>query len=670
MESNPSLTDSIRPGPLNRALGISILLVCLANPAAGRTVDLTELSLEELMNVEVTSVSKKSQSKTSTASAITVITSEDIRRGGFTVIPEALRTVPGLSVGRVDANRWAISARGNAGLFANKLLVLIDGRSVYTPVFGGTFWDAQDYPIEDVERIEVIRGPGGTIWGANAVNGVINIITKNAKDTQGGLLSAYGGSREAGVTGRVGAKIGENTHYRVYGRGFGFSDYDVDDSYDGNDEWRQGRFGLRVDSELTDVDTLRVSADYFIEDNEQGVFNPAFVPTFRNIHYNQSGGNILVNWNRKLSDDSNFQVKGYYAGEDREFLVEETRHTADIEIQHDFVPWENVSVTSGANYRYSTNHISGTSVGVPLTLDPNDEHFHIASGFAQVQWDLFDDKLSLIAGTKLGYNSWSDFEYQPSGRFIVKPTDGHAIWGAVSRAVRTPTQAERSIALTLPVPPAFPPFPTVVNGNLDTRSEDLLAFELGYRFFALERFNAEVSLFWNEYENGTSFGFAAPPPPAVVLDFGNETELTVRGVEAEVNFLPMPWWRIKMAYSYLDIDEDIGSTAVSFGKTKHDNPQHQFNVEAFFDLPKGFEFDIAIFYVDGLPGTTPTAETDNVEQYVRLDLRLGYKPYDWLELSLVGQNLTDRRHYEGDDFTLGQSTQVPRSGYAKVTLNF
>ena len=661
---------------MKRAFSMSFVLVFAASAATGaeNAGDLTELSLEELMNIEITSVSKKAESKMTAAAAVTVITAEDIRRGGFTVIPEALRTVPGLQIGRVDANRWAISIRGSTGLFANKLLVLVDGRSVYTPVFGGTYWDAQDYPIEDVERIEVIRGPGGTIWGANAVNGVINIITKSAKDTQGTLLSGYGGSREYGLTGRQGGSIGEDTHYRVYARGIGTTDFDIDKSYDGNDEWRQARFGSRVDSQPTESDRLRVSADFYIQDNEQGLLNPLFgapgEPLFLDVDSHQKGGNILANWDRKLSDDSNVQVKTYYMYEDREFHIEETRHTADLELQHNFTLMQDVAATWGANYRYSSNDFGGSVVGFPLSFSPDDEDLHIAEGFGQVQANFFDDMLSVIVGTKLGYYSWSGFEYQPSGRVSVAPVEGHVVWGAISRAVRTPTQAERDLSFLLPpVPPS--PFPTVLNGDRGTRSEELLAFELGYRFFAYERFNIEIAVFWNEYESRSSFNIVAPfPPPVVNLQFANSDEMTVRGVEFEVNALPAPWWRIKLAYSYLHTDEDLGSTSVSFGKVKDDNPRHQFNIQSLFELPYDVEFDVSLYYTDGVPGTVPTAQPDNVEQYVRLDLRLGYKPTDWAEISLVGQNLTDRRHYESDDFTLGRSTQVPRSGYAKVTFNF
>lgn len=661
-----------RPSPSRMALGLllaSITLVATPAAAADRSSELAEMSLEELMNVEVTSVSKKAQSRTSTAAAITVITQEDIRRGGFTVIPEALRTVPGIEVARVDASRWAISARGNNSLFANKLLVLIDGRSVYTPTFGGTYWDAQDYPIEDVERIEVIRGPGGTVWGANAVNGVINIITKNAKDTQGALLSGYAGNYEAGVTGRYGGEVGEKTHYRAFARGFGFSDFDVDGTHDAADGWKQGHFGFRVDSEPTEEDSFRISGDYYVEDNGQGAFNPAAPPAFNSVSYKQYGGNVLMNWNRTLSDTANVSAQAYYAGEKREFLVESNRHTGDIELQTDFSPCEDFFVTAGGNYRFSTNHIGSRSAGLPLSFDPNNEDFHIADAFVQGQWDLFDGKLSLIAGTKLGYNNWTDFEYQPSGRFVVQPVEGHAIWGAVSRAVRTPSEADRAIQLALPIPPGFPPLPTNVVGNLEQRSEDLLAFELGYRFFSMEKVNADIALFWNEYEDLSSFSPVGAPPP-IVLQFGNEAEQTVRGVEVEVNVLPTNWWRVRMAYTYLHTDQDLPNGAVEFTDPENSNPDHQFNIQTFFDLPMGFEFDASLYYVDGLPDVTPTGEADNVEQYVRLDLRLGYKPTDWLELALVGQNLTDRRHYENNDFTLGQSSQIPRSGYAKVTIEY
>jgi iron complex outermembrane receptor protein len=426
-----------------------------------------------------------------------------------------------------------------------------------------------------------------------------------------------------------------------------------------------------VDSTPTEVDTVRVSGDFYSEKNRQGALNPAFFPTlFNKLHYTQRGGNVLLHWDRKLSEDANFKAKAYYSGDHREFLLKEDRHTADLEIQHDFMPRDNVAVTWGANYRYSTTHINQDSRGIAIAFDPNDEDVHLASGFGQVQIDLFDNKLSLIAGTKLGYYSWSGFEYQPSGRFVARPAEGHVVWGAISRAVRTPTEVDRDIDLTIPSPVPVPPT-TQILGDRGTRSEELLAFELGYRFFALEKINAEISLFWNEYESRASLEPLVFPPPLLIVEFGNDSKSTNRGVEFVVNVQPVSWWRLKMSYSYLHIDEDLKSTSVTLTEEKKNNPKHQGSLQSFMELPFNFEFDTALYIMDGLPGTVPTGQQpDNVEYYVRLDLRLGYKPTDWAEISLVGTNLTDNRHYEGDDFTQGESTQVPRAGYAKVTFTF
>jgi iron complex outermembrane receptor protein len=636
--------------------------------------DLAEMSLEDLMNIEVTSVSKKAQARTATAAAITVITAEDIRRGGFTHVPEALRTVPGLDIGQVAANLWSISVRGSNSLFANKLLVLIDGRTVYTPTFGGTYWDVQDYPIEDIERIEVIRGPGGTIWGANAVNGVINIITKNAKDTQGTLISGYGGNREAGLTTRFGGTAGaeDQTAYRVYARGIKTDDYDVNKDKDGHDAWRQGRLGFRADSTPTEEDTFRISGDFYIEDNEQRVLNPNFPPGgFLDAYYKQMGGNILGHWDHEISDTETLQVKSYYSIDKRQFLIQSITQTADLEVQHNSVPFENLSATVGGNYRFTNSEFNDDSAGIPTAFDPDNEDLHLVSAFGQLQYDAFDGKLALIVGTKLGYNSWNGFEYQPSGRFVVNAIEGHAFWGAVSRAVRSPTESERDITLSLPFqPPATPPIN--LNGNRGTREEELTAFELGYRFYAVDWVNADITVFWNEYHSVSSFEAPNPPIPPLELKFENEARLTTQGVEIEANVLPTDWWRVRMAYTYLHMDQFDKQGSLSFGKDSQQNPHHQFNIESFFDLPMGFEFDVSVYYVDGLPGVVPSLQppNDNVEQYVRLDLRLGYQPTDWLELSLVGQNLNDKRHYESNDFTGGQSTQIPRSYYAKAVLNF
>ncbi len=677
MGSSPIRRATRRRSALLHAIGIAasfVLIAPIAKAAAtAKLAHLAELSLEDLMDIEVVSASKKPQGRTETASAITVITADDIRRGGFTHLAEALRTVPGLEIGQVDANRWSISVRGNNSLFANKLLVLIDGRTVYTPVFGGTYWDIQDHPLEDIDRIEVIRGPGAAIWGVNAVNGVINILTKSAKQTRGTLASAYVGDREAGWTTRFGGAIGDEaepmTAYRVHARAHQTKDYDVDRDGDGHDEWRHGRLGFRIDSSPSEADALRLSGDVYAQQNDQAALNPfAFPLTFREIHYEQTGGNLVGSWDRALGEDSSLQVKGYYSLDRRQFLLESESHTADLELQHDSVPFEHLSLSWGGGYRYTETRFSGRPVGISIAFDPDDEALHLATAFAQLQYDLFADRLSLIAGTKLSYDGWSGFQYQPTGRFVVKPAEGHAVWAAVSRAVRTPTQAERDISLVLPGA-----LPVELTGDRGTRAEELTAFELGYRFYALERVNVDLTAFWNEYESLSNFVARIPPvPPPLRVEFSNSSRLSTRGVEVEVNVVATSWWRLRMAYSYLQMDEFEKASSLSFGKTSQQNPHHQFNVGSSFELPLDLEFDVSVYYVDGLPAVVPSlaSPNDNVEQYVRLDLRLAYAPADGLEFALVGQNLNDDRHYESSDFTGGQSTQIPRSFYAKAVFAF
>lgn len=413
---------------------LGLVLLGLYVPPAIAQDDLLELSLEDLMNVEVTSVSKKAESKHLAAAAVTVITAEDLRRGGFTSVPEALRTVPGVQVARIDASRWAISIRGFRQEFSNKLLVLIDGRSLYTPLFGGVVWAEQNFAMEDIERIEVIRGPGGTIWGANAVNGVINIITKQAADTQGAHGHLFAGNLEQGVGARVGSSIGEQVRYRVSAKAEKVGDFDLDGQDNADDEWGQLRLGSRWDAELDETKKVTFLADYFDLDLERavGVRDPVFpnpVVGFDRRNAKSRGGNFQGQYEHALGKAGNIGVKAYWDTVSRRITNEEDSHTFDLALQHDVALLENLGVIWGAEYRYWTTH-TGDPIG-PIGYDPNDADFHLGDGFVQLQLDLFDDKLALIAGTKLGGNSWSGFEYQPSGRFVVKPVEGHTLWGAV-----------------------------------------------------------------------------------------------------------------------------------------------------------------------------------------------------------------------------------------------
>ncbi|MFK7897670.1 MAG: TonB-dependent receptor plug domain-containing protein [Myxococcota bacterium] len=649
-------------------LGMRQVLACLvtalvtaAPVAAQADEDLTEFSLEELMNVEVTSVSKKTESKMDAAASVTVITSEDLRRGGFTSVPEALRTVPGVQVARIDAHRWAVSIRGFMQEFTNKLLVMIDGRSVYTPIFGGTFWNEQNLPIEDIARIEVVRGPGGTLWGANAVNGIINVITKTAAETQGVRTHIFAGSHESGVAGRYGDTIGDSTQFRFSLKGEKIEDYDLDQNTASSDSMGQLRAGLRVDSELSDKDKVSLFADYFDLDTEAaaGVAPPPFFATtgFNDQHFKQRGGNVLLKYGHDFESGSRFEVKTFYNGVLRRATSNQDSHTFDIETQHDFSPIENLSVSWGTNYRYWTTHFKASAGTV--AVDPNDETFHLGSAFLQLKADFFDKRLSLIGGTKLSYGNWSAFQYQPSLRAIAKPVDGHTVWAAVSRAVRTPTYIDRDIEATIG--------PFSLNGDRNFRSEEMVSVEAGYRFHQFEWIAAELSGFYSFYDEYSSLSSTGPTS----LQFGNQGDIKVRGLEIEVTMVPAPWARVVTGYSVVGIDDDdLIRNVISGARESKRVPQHQFSIRSFFDLPYDLELDAALYYVDGLPGFNSNLDPDNIEEYFRLDLRLGWRPIEWMEISLVGQNLADRRHAEFSDVQRNQASRIPRSGYAKFTFDF
>lgn len=648
-------------GSWKRIASGTLACALFAMPASAED-DLLDMSLEELMNIEVTSVSKKAESKNDTAAAITVITAEDIRRGGFTSIPEALRVVPGVQVAQIDASRWAISIRGFREEFSNKLLVLIDGRPVYTPLFGGVVWAEQNLAMQDIERIEVIRGPGGAIWGANAVNGVINIITRHTEDTQGVLAAVHGGTQEYGMTLRYGGEIGEDTGYRVTVRGQKVEDYDFNQNYNGNDEWANLRLGLRSDTEIDEESTLQLHFDYWDLDYQRGVGvrNPAppfNVTSFVERDARTRGGALLLNYEREIDEDSHFEFMTFADLVDRRSVLDERSYNFQASTQYNRDLGSGLSIVSGLDYRYWTTHTDPITNAAALV--PNDDDFHLGSGFLQFEWDLCDDMLTLIAGTKVSVNSWSGFEYQPSGRFVLRPTEGHVVWGAVSRAVRTPTAINNDLDAFIG--------PVNLLGDRDFASEELLSAELGYRFFEIDWLTFEGAAFFSEYEDTQVL---VGPPPVGPLVFANPGTVQVAGAEFELTLLPLEWWKLTASYTFLEfLRERNTESALDGGTLNRNQPEHQVVLRSVLDLPADVEFDTSVYWVDGLGAVVPTLRSNNVRQYWRVDLRLGWQPVEWLELALVGQNVNDARHAEYFDVQGNQSTQVPRSGYVMVTVD-
>ena len=485
------------------------------------------MTIEELMNIQVYSVSRKLQRVQDSAAAVFVITGEDIRRSGATSIPEALRMAPGIDVARIDGNKWAITSRGFNSQFANKLLVLIDGRSVYTPLFSGVFWDVQDTLLEDVDRIEVIRGPGAALWGANAVNGVINILTKTAKQSQGGLLTAGAGNVENGFGGaRVGGKRGDTLFYKAYAKYFN-RDGGLDArGNEGSDQWNLLHGGFRLEWEPSERGQFNVQGDIYGGKVGQrltaaDLSSPSLTRTF-DERSDVSGGNVLGRWTRKLTDGSEFRLQAYYDRTGRQ--IGEARLSQDIfdvDFQHRFRVGERQEILWGLGARMSRDRFEG---GTMFVLDPVHGREHMFSGFVQDEIDLLPRLLRLTLGTKIEYNRHSDFEFQPNARLIWTPDPRHSLWGAVSRAVRTSSRADRDISIDIVVLPAgapgnpFPaPLLVTVKGNPEFDSEKLIAYETGYRFRPTDRLSLDGTLFFNEYDKLRTGVPGTPIPGSLAL---------------------------------------------------------------------------------------------------------------------------------------------------------
>ena len=636
--------------------------------------DLTDMSLEALMNIEVTSVSKKPQKQSEAAAAIFVITNDDLRRWGVTNVPEALRRVPGIDVARIDANKWAITSRGFNSRFANKLLVLIDGRSVYTPLFAGVYWDSQDVVLEDVERIEVIRGPGGTLWGANAVNGVINIITKNAADTQGNMVSVTAGNEVKGIGSvRHGGKFRNGADYRIYAK---YNSYDEGYNADGaHDDWRSGQIGFRTDWVKTDRDDITLQGDYYRGKAGQRVNVPtgpagppptSIVPTVSDTDTN--GGNLLFRWSHKLENASNFALQLYYdhVGLDGEVLFED-RDTFDADFQHHFKWQEKHDIVWGLHYR----HISDdTDNNATFSLDPSSRRVNLYSTFFQDEFSLRDN-LRLTAGIKLEHNDFSGFEYQPNVRLAWAVDEKQTWWGSVSRAVRTPARGEHDVMLRLVPPPASDPgIPVYAEGDSDYDSEDLIAYELGYRLNHNNIWSVDVAAFYNDYHKLRTLdpSFDPGPPPAVLFPFDNNMTGRTYGLELAGQWLVRKGWRLNASYSWLDMQLRLvnGSTDASSKGAEDASPVSKAAVWSALDFGNNLQFDAALRYVGNV-----TVTGVKIDSYVEADLRLGWEAKPGLELSLIGQNLLNSRHAEYlPDFINTQPTEVERSIYGRVTWSF
>jgi iron complex outermembrane receptor protein len=629
-------------------------------------VPLIQLSLEQLGDVEVTTASKEPEQVWRTPAAIYVLTQEDIRRSGATSIPEALRLVPGVEVARVNSNLWAVGIRGFGNYFSKSVLVLIDGRSVYTPLFAGVEWNVQNLLLEDVERIEVIRGPGGTIWGSNAVNGVINIITKNARDTRGDLATTSAGNTDLGAGGvRRGGRHGDDLDYRAYAMGFGRAPGYHADS-DNYDDWQLGQAGFRTDSNPTVRDALTVQGDLYRGHIGQQISIAHYSPPVQqNVDGTEyvSGGNLLGRWRHELSDTSDFQVQAYY---DRTYRLGpqlgETRNTFDIDAIHHFFLRQRNEIVWGLGARWSPSDIVQTAATVDFL--PHHQADNMYSTFIQDQIAIVQNKLWLTLGSKFEHNIFTGWESQPSGHLLWTPTSHQTFWAAVTRAVRSPSRVDEDLQLTALVSPNPPVFICVCD-NRKFVSETLLGYETGYRKLVTSRFYVDLAVFHNHYNDLTSYGAISasivnsPPPPHILysVPFTNGIMGSTNGAEIAPDWKATHWMELKATYSYvsMNLTDKPTHTKTSYVSTyEGSSPHNEVTAQALFNLPKGFEFDPTYRYVGALPVQLTRA-------YRTADARLGWHFAKTYELSLTGQNLLQPRHSE-----LG-SVLVERSAYAQLT---
>jgi len=600
------------------------MTISLVLPAAQAAVpsakEIADLSLEELAGIEVTSVSRRAEPLSAAPASIYVITADAIHRAGVSSLPEALRLAPNLQVARINASQYAISARGFNNTFGNKLLVLIDGRTVYTPFFSGVLWDQQDVMLADVERIEVISGPGATLWGANAVNGVINVITRSSAETQGLMAVAGGGERERGLALRYGAALGDSGHVRFYAKTANIRHTDTVTDTAVTDGTERHQLGFRADWN-SNADTYTLQGDtYRTRAEYRGRFGP-----FELTPIATTGTNVLGRWTRRLGGDSDLRVQFYFDHSERDdaLLYRPRTDIGDAEFQHSMA-LDNHRLVWGAGYRRAQDHIDP---GVFFAFVPASRTLTWTNVFVQDGVKL-QPGLELTLGLKFERNDFTGTETLPNLRLAWQPAAGELVWGAVSRAVRAPAQLDRDLRL-----PPRPPY--IIAGGPDFVSEVANVLELGYRAQPTPAWSYSATAFLHDWQRLRS---GQTPPNAQVQ---NMIDGKTYGVEAWAAWQALPTWRLSAGASTLQKDLHLqpGSTDPDGPVKLGDDPDYQWSLRSAFNPAEGHEIDVALRRVAGLP-------EGQVPAYTAVDARYGWRVTRDVELSLVGQNLFGSEHSE------------------------
>lgn len=618
----------------------------LSTNAADEPVLLTHLSLEELMEIEVISPTKTPVRLGEATSAVQVVRNEDIRRSGYQTLPEVLRLAPNLQVAQVNASQWAISARGFNNVLANKLLVLIDGRSVYTPFYAGVFWDVQQVVLEDVERIEVTSGPGGTLWGANAINGIINVISKDAEATQGLYGSVGAGTATQDLaTARYGGALAKDLFYRVYAQRVDQHEtIEADGGADAGDDWYLTQGGGRLDWK-PDGHLVTLQGDIY-----DGAPNPDGGEAV-----DVRGANVIGRWSTALSETSDFRLQAYYDWTLRDFNngFAEELHTYDVDWQHRFRLDRIHEVTWGLGYRLMDDRVTNLEL---FRVDPGHEQLQIFSGFLQDQLTIVPETLFLTLGSKVEHNDYTGFEYQPNARLAWMIDERMTLWGSVARAVRTPSRLDRDFSLLLN--PTFP----VIEPNEDYRSETVIAYEAGWRG-QVAGVSCSLAAFINDYDHLRS-AEPGPPPFSLPITFGNGVEGETYGVEVALETRVAEWWRMRGGYTFVKkhLSVKASSQDLNDASAESNDPEHQALLQSLIDLPWNIQFDAVVRYVDELPDP-------RIDDYIEVDLRLSYFPSRHLEIAVVGENLLDSEHVEFIPES-PSARAIERSVYGSLTVRW
>jgi iron complex outermembrane receptor protein len=681
------------------ASAVCFTLLCSPIVQASIESDSFELSLQELLEVEVTSVSKQPQSLSKAPAAIYVITSDEIKRSGATSIPQALRDVPGLHVAQLDSQKWAIGSRGFNGRYNNKLLVMMDGRTLYSPEFSGVYWEVQDTLMADIERIEVIRGPGAAMWGANAVNGVINIITKHSADTQGGYAEIGAGDYEQGFASvRFGGKLDEGATIRGYIKGFKrdsltFNSQDMDfpqnimmTGVSSDNDWGNIQGGGRFDIPLGGAASLTFSADVYSTDLQQTLFTPRSNPPFYGEYYSDkfssNGGNLLAKYTEAISATSEYSLQVYYDHAHRaENLFGFTTKTTDIDFQHQCKVGDNHNIIWGLGYRYINDDIKTAPIIIPQTnLETSTD---LWSAFIRDEIMMVDDSLWLTLAARVEHNSYTGAEVQPNVRMLYKIDDVNTLWSSVAYSVRTPSRAENNLsinAVNIPpnvsVSPAMPASPflvkVVVVGNDAFVSEELMTYELGYRYTPSNVFSLDSSLFYNHYDGLRSVTIGSPDfstiPSGYITQrnhFSNNDYGHSYGAEVAAQWLVANDFKMKLNYSFFkgDFSESLTQNTEA--------PKHILSLNADWSLNKHVDINATWRYSSSVAALSPFTFTDRrIASHQGVDIGVNWHPESNITLSLFGKNLLGGSYveYEAEQFHIPY--RVEPSFYGKFSVSF